>query len=139
MDVLDKWKASGSRGVPPGLGQKAPMVYTTEKERFRLLETQHVERDYHVVKSGYLLRPEVSQLVAFYIHLLHQLMRLMLLQTIESLYILWRVTGNTRWREYGWAIFEAIEREAKTNSGYSSLRNVQYKPAIREDDMPRCV
>lgn len=60
IDVLDKWKASGSRGVPPGLSQKAPVVYTTEKERLRLLAKEKVERDYHVVKSGYLLRPEVS-------------------------------------------------------------------------------
>jgi len=99
--ALEKWRASGSRGTPPGLAQRKPVMWKAE-------------RDYHVVKTWYLLRPE----------------------TLESLYILWRVTGNSRWREHGWSIFEAIEKQTKTNSGYSCLLDVQYKPAIQQDDMP---
>lgn len=61
------------------------------------------------------------------------------MQTIESIYIMWRTTGNPVWRERGWAIFEAIERETKTASGYASLKKVTQSPALQMDDQPRCV
>ena len=28
-------------------------------------------------------------------------------ETVESLFVLWRTTGNQRYREWGWAIFQA--------------------------------
>jgi mannosyl-oligosaccharide alpha-1,2-mannosidase len=60
-----------------------------------------------------------------------------ILQTLESFYILHRVTGDSRWREHGWSIFESIVKETKTAIGFASIRNVQYSPAIQEDEMPR--
>lgn len=60
-------------------------------------------------------------------------------QTIESLYILWRVTGDLKWRERGWRIFAAIETHAKTPTGYASLSAVDVLPARLYDDMPRYV
>lgn len=59
------------------------------------------------------------------------------LQTVESLYLLWRTTGDPIWRERGWAIFEAIERETKTPSAYASIKDVLKSPAPQLDDMPR--
>lgn len=56
IEALERWKGSGSRGVPPGVGEKKPIVYT-EKER---LTGRGKGRDYHSRKPGYLLRPEVS-------------------------------------------------------------------------------
>ena len=58
-------------------------------------------------------------------------------QTIESMYVLWKVTGNSKWRERGWEIFKSLEREAKLGSGYASLRSVQTSPASLKDEMPR--
>jgi hypothetical protein len=53
--------------------------------------------------SGYALRPEV----------------------IESLFILWRVTGLEYYREMGWKIFQNIETYCKVSSGgYSGLLDV---------------
>ncbi|KAI0675913.1 seven-hairpin glycosidase [Trametes maxima] len=72
------------------------------------------ERDYHAMKPEYLLRPE----------------------TVESFYIMWRTTGDEAWRERGWAVFQAIEKEAKTASGYASVLSVERSPARLKDEMP---
>lgn len=52
---------------------------------------------------------------------------------------MWRTTGEETWRERGWAVFEAIEKQAKTSSGYASLWSVLESPARHKDEMPRCV
>ncbi|KAG6833227.1 hypothetical protein H0H87_009848 [Tephrocybe sp. NHM501043] len=111
MDAMSRWKSSGSRGVPPGLEDKAPIVY--EKSR-QATNVRLRDRDYTLKKSAYLLRPE----------------------TVESLYILWRVTGDIKWRERGWKIFAAIEQETKTASGYASVKAVDASPARLYDNMP---
>lgn len=61
------------------------------------------------------------------------------MQTIESIYIMWQTTGDTRWRERGWLIFEAIEKEAKTAAGYAMVGNVEQSLGPKQDGMPRCV
>ncbi|KAJ3516944.1 hypothetical protein NLJ89_g817 [Agrocybe chaxingu] len=108
IDSLEKWKESGSRGIAPGLAQKTPVVYT-EEER---LNGTGTGRDYSLRRPGYLLRPE----------------------TVESLYLLWRITGDPKWRDRGWGIFEAIEKVTKTSSGYASLYSVE--TGEKEDSMP---
>jgi len=46
-------------------------------------------------------------------------------ETIESLFILWRQTANDMYREWGWEIFQAIERHCKiSGGGYSGLKDV---------------
>lgn len=59
-------------------------------------------------------------------------------QTVESFYLMWRTTGDEVWRERGWAVFQTIECEAKTKSGYASLLDVEHSPATLKDEMPRC-
>ena len=58
---------------------------------------------------------------------------------MESFYVLWKVTGDEVWRERGWAVFEAIEKHAKTPAGYASLHSVYRVPASLKDEMPRYV
>jgi len=58
-------------------------------------------------------------------------------QTIESFYILWKTTGDTRWRERGWTLFKNIERETWTESGYASIEFVDTSPSPMRDEMPR--
>ena len=50
---------------------------------------------------------------------------------------MWRTTGDPVWRERGWQIFEALEREAKTDSGYASLHNCVESPAPKLNEQPR--
>jgi hypothetical protein len=57
---------------------------------------------------------------------------------VESLYLLWRTTGERRWKEYAWQIFESIENRAKTESGYASAI-IQGNGDIKMiDEMQRC-
>lgn len=57
-------------------------------------------------------------------------------ETVESLFILWRLTHDPKWREHGWAIFEAIRTHARLDSGgYASVESVEELP-VRYRDGP---
>lgn len=45
-------------------------------------------------------------------------------ETVESLFILSRITGQTKWKDAAWKIFIAIEKYCRTNVSYSGIRNV---------------
>lgn len=46
-------------------------------------------------------------------------------ETVESLFILWRVTGDPVYREWGWDIFTSIEKYARVNEGgYAGIKQV---------------
>ena len=38
-------------------------------------------------------------------------------ETVESLFILWRMTKEQKYRDMGWAIFEAFEKHTRVESG----------------------
>lgn len=50
---------------------------------------------------------------------------------------MWKTTGDVKWRERGYAIFEAIEKHSRTEYGYASVGSVGYPPYSKIDDMPR--
>jgi hypothetical protein len=57
-------------------------------------------------------------------------------ETVESLFIAYRLTGDPRYREHGWSIFQAIERHCRVESGgYASVLNVDALPVTHEDKM----
>jgi mannosyl-oligosaccharide alpha-1,2-mannosidase len=58
-------------------------------------------------------------------------------ETIESLFILWRLTKNPVYREWGWKIFEAFEKWGllDDDGGYSCLKDVRITPPPRIDNM----
>ncbi|EEB94866.1 hypothetical protein MPER_06255 [Moniliophthora perniciosa FA553] len=56
--------------------------------------------------------------------------------SVESFYILWRSTGDEKWRERGWAIFESIERHTKTEHGYATIEEVDSDAPFLKDQMP---
>lgn len=45
-------------------------------------------------------------------------------ETVESLFYLWRLTGNKTYQEWGWNIFEAFEKNSRIDSGYVGLKDV---------------
>ncbi|KAJ1671956.1 hypothetical protein GGF38_000410 [Coemansia sp. RSA 25] len=45
-------------------------------------------------------------------------------ETIETLFILYRVTGNTKYQDWGWNIFMAIEKHARVEFGYAGVGDV---------------
>ncbi|XP_047269635.1 mannosyl-oligosaccharide 1,2-alpha-mannosidase MNS1 isoform X2 [Capsicum annuum] len=45
-------------------------------------------------------------------------------ETVESLFYLWRLTGNKTYQEWGWNIFQAFEKNSRIKSGYVGLKDV---------------
>ncbi|KAG2306437.1 hypothetical protein Bca4012_084546 [Brassica carinata] len=45
-------------------------------------------------------------------------------ETVESLFYLWRLTGNKTYQDWGWNIFEAFEKNSRIESGYVGLKDV---------------
>lgn len=57
-------------------------------------------------------------------------------ETVESLFVLWRLTGDNKYREMGYEIFKAFEHYSRVDSGgYTSLQNVKQVPPPRRDKM----
>jgi len=71
-------------------------------------------KDYSARIASYLLRPE----------------------TIESIYMMWLTTGDTKWRERGWGIYKAIEKYTRTPYGYASVNDIEHVPPKQFDSMP---
>jgi len=46
-------------------------------------------------------------------------------ETVESFFVLYHLTGDPIYREWGWEVFQAIERYCKTEAGYGKLKNVR--------------
>ena len=63
-------------------------------------------------EAAYLLRPEV----------------------VESYFILWRLTHDPVYREWGWEVVEALERYCRVDGGgYSGLKDVNVDKPIQDD------
>ncbi len=45
-------------------------------------------------------------------------------ETMESIFYMYRITGDEKYRNWGWEIFQAIEKHCKANYGYSGVMNV---------------
>ncbi|TBU26799.1 glycoside hydrolase [Dichomitus squalens] len=57
-------------------------------------------------------------------------------ETVESLFIAYRLTGDEKYRQYGWNIFKAIETHCRIETGgYASIINVDAVPVEHEDKM----
>ncbi|KAJ6470284.1 glycoside hydrolase family 47 protein [Mycena vitilis] len=79
-------------------------------------ETNADERGYSPITDSYLLRPEA----------------------VETFYIMWRTTGDIKWRERGWAVFQSLQKNSRVRYGYTSVRYLDepnHKP-FQFDDMP---
>jgi hypothetical protein len=40
-------------------------------------------------------------------------------EAVEALFYMWRLTKDPKWREYGWKIFQAINKHCKADAGYT--------------------
>ncbi|KAM5587689.1 mannosyl-oligosaccharide 1,2-alpha-mannosidase MNS3 [Rosa sericea] len=57
-------------------------------------------------------------------------------ETVESLFVLYRITEDPKYREWGWQIFEAFEKYTRIDTGgYSSLDDVTKIPPHTRDKM----
>ncbi|KAJ7044147.1 glycoside hydrolase family 47 protein [Mycena alexandri] len=57
-------------------------------------------------------------------------------ETVESLFLAYRLTGNEKYRTWAWDIFQAIERHCRVETGgYATIINVDEVPSRQEDKM----
>lgn len=57
-------------------------------------------------------------------------------ETVESLFVLYRITEDPKYRDWGWQIFQAFEKYTKVDSGgYTSLDDVTSLPPSTRDKM----
>ncbi|KAK2059379.1 family 47 glycosyl hydrolase [Colletotrichum caudatum] len=58
-------------------------------------------------------------------------------ETVESLFMMYRITGNSMYREWGWRIFQSFQRHTLVHGGegYTSLNDVRTVPPAARDNM----
>lgn len=56
-------------------------------------------------------------------------------EAIESLFYLYRVTKDVKYRNQGWEIFQSIEKHAKLKFGYGAVKDVTDLPAKKDNKM----
>ena len=66
-----------------------------------------------IIDGRYLLRPEA----------------------LESIFVLYRVTGDTQWQDKAWKIWVAIEKATKTDLAFAQLENVAFAKPKQVDSM----
>eukprot|EP01126_Amoeba_proteus_P013377 TRINITY_DN15679_c0_g1_i2.p1 TRINITY_DN15679_c0_g1~~TRINITY_DN15679_c0_g1_i2.p1 ORF type:complete len:263 (-),score=53.06 TRINITY_DN15679_c0_g1_i2:176-964(-) len=54
-------------------------------------------------------------------------------EMVESLFVLFRITGDSKYREWGWNIFLAFEKHCKTEAGFSGVTDVGILPLVHND------
>ena len=58
-------------------------------------------------------------------------------ETVESLFYMWRITGEERYRNWGWQMFQSFVKWTAVSDGsaFSSVNSVQQKPPPLRDNM----
>lgn len=58
-------------------------------------------------------------------------------ETVESLFYMWRITGDIKYREWGWEMFKSFMNHTAVadGGGFSSLSNANKVPPIMRDNM----
>lgn len=74
-------------------------------EEFSYKKLKH-ETNIEIITDGYYLRPE----------------------TVESIYYLWKMTGEQQYRDMAWDIFQSISKYCRTENGFSAIQGVDGNP-----------
>jgi endoplasmic reticulum Man9GlcNAc2 1,2-alpha-mannosidase len=58
-------------------------------------------------------------------------------ETVESLFYMWRITGETKYRDWGWAMFKSFVNytAVEDGGGFTSLSNANTLPPTTRDNM----
>lgn len=96
-----------------GLGPEIAMFYLPEQEEVDEADW-YIKPGDNLIDARNILRPE----------------------TVESLMLAYRSTGDERYREWGWKIFQAFQKHCRVaTGGYAIIKDVRVLPAEQEDRM----
>ncbi|KIW89397.1 uncharacterized protein Z519_10251 [Cladophialophora bantiana CBS 173.52] len=56
-------------------------------------------------------------------------------EAIESVFIMYRLTGDETWRDKGWAMFDAVDKATKTEAANAGIRDVTSQLMEQQDTM----
>lgn len=56
-------------------------------------------------------------------------------EAIESVFIMWRITGDVYWRKKGWVMFESIHAATTAEYGASAIADVTSEKPVALDEM----
>eukprot|EP00026_Physarum_polycephalum_P004819 Phypoly_transcript_04843.p1 GENE.Phypoly_transcript_04843~~Phypoly_transcript_04843.p1 ORF type:complete len:590 (+),score=96.86 Phypoly_transcript_04843:68-1837(+) len=89
---------------------------------------------YKRTKTG--LGPEIAKFRAgsdFYADAGHASTYILRPETVESYFVLYWITGDKKYQEWGWEAFQAIEKHCRTDKGYCGVRDVNRVPVDHDD------
>jgi hypothetical protein len=58
-------------------------------------------------------------------------------ETVESLFYMWRITGDEMYREWGWEMFKSFMKYSavEEGGGFTSLSDANVIPPVTKDNM----
>ncbi|CAK9276687.1 unnamed protein product [Sphagnum jensenii] len=107
--------ALGTEGAPP---EKAEKYLTLAKELTRTCYNFYMSTPTKLAGENYQFSDGQDLQVGTPWNILRP-------ETVESLMYVWRKTGDSKYRDWGWDIFQAFEKQSRTPTGYVGLRNVR--------------
>lgn len=54
-------------------------------------------------------------------------------ETIEAYFYMWRLTKDTKYRDWAWDAVESIEKHCRTDAGYSGIKDVYETKPVKDD------
>ncbi|GAA6025092.1 hypothetical protein JCM11491_004778 [Sporobolomyces phaffii] len=109
-----------------GLAPEIVNFYTSASDRSRLVSPSEPKNREWYINSRRLAAPEPPI----------DARNILRPETVESLFVAYRVTGDPIYRDWGWKIFEAFEKHCRLpEGGFASVRDVEKLPVTHEDRM----
>ncbi|PGH15122.1 hypothetical protein AJ79_02648 [Helicocarpus griseus UAMH5409] len=103
-----------ARTVTPEDALKGPILLSHEEFANQVIKEERLPPGFTGLSSKkYILRPEA----------------------IESVFIMYRVTGDNYWREKGWKMFQAIEAATRTDLANSAIKDVTSRVPMFTNEM----
>lgn len=56
-------------------------------------------------------------------------------EAIESVWYMYRITGDSSWQDKGWKMFESIIKHTSTEYGHSAILDVSVEETYQTDEM----
>ncbi|KAL0079599.1 glycoside hydrolase [Phycomyces blakesleeanus] len=103
----------GPLGALLGLSKETDKTQSVTSQESHTLNERFQSNPFSPSDPSYILRPE----------------------TIESLFYFYRVTGETKYQDMAWAIFESIRLYTETPSGFAQIGRVDLQSDTRQDFM----